>query len=195
MIIISSLFLGIRHTNYFAVCRRYLSKDIRISKKDSIAPFFRKFLLKIFTAESRFIMSYTIEDLFIGKIARMQRIFTDEEVKVCEKLTRDNSPVYNVEDDIWKHHYHQPIVPGLLAEGLINQVISEKLPGVACVLLQKELIFYLPVYVGDIITAELEIIDINMERNWVTQKVACFNQNGSEVIKGQVVVVILTNQN
>lgn len=140
-------------------------------------------------------MTYAIEDLFIGKIARMQRIFTDEEVKICEKLTRDNSPVYNLNEDIWKNYYDQPIVPGLLAEGLINQVISEKLPGVACLLLQKELIFYLPVYVGDIITAELEIIDINVERNWVTQKVTCMNQSGSEVIKGQVVIVIVTNQN
>lgn len=140
-------------------------------------------------------MTYAIEDLFIGKIARMQRIFTDEEVKICEKLTRDNSPVYNLNEDIWKNYYDQPIVPGLLAEGLINQVISEKLPGVACLLLQKELIFYLPVYVGDIITAELEIIDINVERNWVTQKVTCINQSGSEVIKGQVVIVIVTNQN
>jgi 3-hydroxybutyryl-CoA dehydratase len=140
-------------------------------------------------------MTYAIEDLFTGKIARMQRIFTDEEVKICEKLTRDNSPVYNLNEDIWKNYYDQPIVPGLLAEGLINQVISEKLPGVACLLLQKELIFYLPVYVGDIITAELEIIDINVERNWVTQKVTCMNQSGSEVIKGQVVIVIVTNQN
>ncbi|MGG3943098.1 hypothetical protein ABEV54_16865 [Peribacillus psychrosaccharolyticus] len=140
-------------------------------------------------------MTFAIEDLFIGKIARMQRIFTDEEVKICEKLTRDNSPVYNLNEDIWKNYYDQPIVPGLLAEGLINQVISEKLPGVACLLLQKELIFYLPVYVGDIITAELEIIDINVERNWVTQKVTCINQSGSEVIKGQVVIVIVTNQN
>ncbi|MEC2054183.1 hypothetical protein I6J18_04650 [Peribacillus psychrosaccharolyticus] len=140
-------------------------------------------------------MTFAIEDLFIGNIARMQRIFTDEEVKICEKLTRDNSPVYNLNEDIWKNYYDQPIVPGLLAEGLINQVISEKLPGVACLLLQKELIFYLPVYVGDIITAELEIIDINVERNWVTQKVTCINQSGSEVIKGQVVIVIVTNQN
>ena len=131
----------------------------------------------------------------MGKIARMQRIFTDEEVKICEKLTRDQSPVYNIDEDIWKNYFHQPIVPGLLVEGLINQVISEKLPGAACLLLQKELIFYLPVYVGDIITAELEIIDINMERNWVTQKVTCFNQSGSEVVKGQVVIVLLTNQN
>jgi len=53
----------------------------------------------------------------------------------------------------------------------------------------------LPVYVGDVITAELEIIDINMERNWHTQKVTCFNQSGNEVIKGQVVILILTNQN
>lgn len=140
-------------------------------------------------------MTFAIEDLFIGKIARMQRIFMDEEVKICEKLTRDNSPVYNLNEVIWKNYYDQPIVPGLLAEGLINQVISEKLPGVACLLLQKELIFYLPVYVGDIITAELEIIDINVERNWVTQKVTCINQSGSEVIKGQVVIVIVTNQN
>lgn len=140
-------------------------------------------------------MTYAIEDLFIGKIARMQRIFTDEEVKICEKLTKDHSPVYNLNEEIWKNYYDQPIVPGLLAEGLINQVISEKLPGVACLLLQKELIFYLPVYVGDIITAELEIIDINVERNWVTQKVTCMNQSGSEVIKGQVVIVIVTNQN
>lgn len=140
-------------------------------------------------------MTYAIEDLFIGKIARMQRIFTDEEVNICEKLTKDHSPVYNLNEDIWKNYYDQPVVPGLLAEGLINQVISEKLPGVACLLLQKEIIFYLPVYVGDIITAELEIIDINLERNWVTQKVTCMNQSGSEVIKGQVVIVIVFNQN
>jgi 3-hydroxybutyryl-CoA dehydratase len=83
----------------------------------------------------------------------------------------------------------------LLAEGLINQVISEKLPGSACLLLQKELVYYHPVHVGDVITAELAIIDINLERSWVTQKVTCFNQAGSEVIKGQVVILVLPNQN
>ncbi|WP_054711371.1 hypothetical protein [Bacillus sp. JCM 19041] len=72
-------------------------------------------------------------------------------------------------------------------------MVSEKLPGRACILLQKELLFYRPVHVGDLITAELEIIDIHAERNWVTQKVTCFNENGNEVIKGQIVLFVLTN--
>jgi 3-hydroxybutyryl-CoA dehydratase len=139
-------------------------------------------------------MSYTIKELFNGQIARLQRVFTDEDVRICSELTKDYSPIYHQNEEVWKGFFRQPIVPGLLTEGLITQVISEKLPGSDCILLQKELIFYHPVYIGDVITAELEIIDINIERNWVTQKVTCYNQDGNEVIKGQVVLFILTNE-
>ncbi|MFB4212416.1 MaoC family dehydratase N-terminal domain-containing protein [Shouchella sp. JSM 1781072] len=136
-------------------------------------------------------MTSLVADLFIGQIARLQRTFSDEDVRVCKELTNDYSPVYNSDQDVWKTYYNQPIVPGLLAEGLITQVVSEKLPGKACVLLQKELVFYRPVHVGDVITAELEIIDIHEERSWITQKVICSNDQGNEVIKGQIVILVL----
>ena len=139
-------------------------------------------------------MNLTINHLFIGQVARLQRSFTTLDVQICNELTGDFSPVYKEDEDVWKNNYHKPIVPGLLTEGLITQVISQKLPGSACVLLQKELIFYYPVHVGDEITAELEIIDINLNRNWVTQKVTCYNQSGKEVIKGQVVILVLPDQ-
>jgi len=135
----------------------------------------------------------TIEDFFIGQMARLQRKFTDEDVDKCKELTKDYSAVYNPDHDVWKSNYHQPIVPGLLAEGLINQVIYERLPGRASILLQKELVFYHPVFVGDSITAELEIMDINMDRNWISLKVTCFNQDLKEVIKGQVVICLLNS--
>ncbi|MFJ8266109.1 hypothetical protein [Peribacillus asahii] len=140
-------------------------------------------------------MVYTIEELFIGQIARLQRTFSETDVRACNELTKDYSPVYRPSEENWENYYHQPIVPGLLTEGLINQVISDKLPGSACILLQKELVFYHPVFVGDVITAELEIIDINIERNWVTQKVTCYNEAGNEVIKGQVVIFLVSNKN
>lgn len=139
-------------------------------------------------------MSYTITDLFIGQTARLQRIFTEEDVKKCNELTKDFNAIYQPIGNIWREHYSQPIVPGLLAEGLVTQVISDKLPGCACVLLQKEMVYYHPVHVGDAITAELSIIDINLERSWVTQKVTCFNQTGTEVIKGQVVIFVLSER-
>src|SRR3954453_16467392 len=134
-------------------------------------------------------MSLTNSELFIGQTARLQRVFTETDTQQCNELTKDFNQIY--QRSSWKKRYSQPIVPALLVEGLITQVISDKLPGCACVLLQKELIYYHPVHIGDAITAELLIIDINQERNWVTQKVICFNQNGTEVIKGQVVIFVL----
>ncbi|MBU8906062.1 MaoC/PaaZ C-terminal domain-containing protein [Desertibacillus haloalkaliphilus] len=139
-------------------------------------------------------MSITINDMFIGQVASHRRAFTETDVKLCNELTQDFSPVYHVNENVWKCYYEKPIVPGLLTEGLITQVISQKLPGSASILLQKELIYYHPVHVGDEITAELEVIDINEARNWVTQKVTCFNQQGNEVIKGQVVILVLETE-
>lgn len=139
-------------------------------------------------------MSFTASKLSIGQIARLQRVFTEEDVKQCNELTKDFNAIYQPNAEIWKVYYSQPIVPGLLVEGLVTQVISEKLPGSACILLQKEMVYYHPVHVGDVITAELSIIDINLERNWVTAKVICFNQTGIEVIKGQVVIFIVSER-
>ncbi|WP_165820819.1 MaoC/PaaZ C-terminal domain-containing protein [Pueribacillus theae] len=139
--------------------------------------------------------NYTLTDLFVGQVARIQRTFTEEDVHLCNTLTREFNSVYKREENVWKPHFDGPIVPGLLSEGLITEVISTKLPGTACVLLQKEIIFCHPIYIGDTISAELQVIDINHERNWITQKVSCYNQNGKEVVKGQVVVFLLPNEN
>ncbi|WP_338472650.1 hypothetical protein R4Z10_07920 [Niallia sp. XMNu-256] len=135
-------------------------------------------------------MSLPSYELFIGQSARLQRIFTEVDIKHCKELTKDYNPLYQQNDIALKNEDNRPIVPALLVEGLVSQVITDKLPGIACVLLQKELIYYHPVYIGDEITAELTIIDIDHDREWVTQKVKCINQNGTEVIKGQVVIYV-----
>lgn len=136
-------------------------------------------------------MSLTNTELFIGKTACLQRVFTEDDLQKCKELTKDNNLIYQGNVENWKKPFSHPIVPALLVEGLISQVITNKLPGCACVLVQKEMLYYHPVHVGDAITAELLIMDINHERDWITQKVTCFNQNGIEVIKGQVVIYVL----
>ncbi len=138
-------------------------------------------------------MNDTITDIFVGKMARLQRTFSEEDVRICNELTGDFNQVYGRNGETCNDYFRKPVVPGLLTEGLITQVISDKLPGGASVLLQKELIFSYPVHVGDVITAELEVININDERKWVTEKVTCYNQMGIEVVKGQVVILVLPN--
>jgi 3-hydroxybutyryl-CoA dehydratase len=135
-------------------------------------------------------MGITNSELFIGQSAHLQRIFTGEDLQQCMELTKDFNPIYQHHDIGLENGYSQVIIPALLVEGLVTQVITDKLPGCACVLLQKELVYYHPVYIGDEITAELTIVGINYDRDWVTQKVICFNQNGTEVIKGQIVIYV-----
>lgn len=131
--------------------------------------------------------------IFIGKISRLQRTFGEEDVRICNELTGDFNQVYGRNEEVWKDYFSKPVVPGILTEGLINQVISDKLPGGPCILLQKELIFTHPVHIGDVITAELEVIDTNEKYGWVTEKVTCYNQASIEVVKGQVVICVLSN--
>lgn len=136
-------------------------------------------------------MSIANSELSIGQTARLQRTFTVEDLDISNQLTKDCNPIYQRHKECWKKYFAQPIIPALLVEGLISQVITEKLPGGACLLVQKEMVYYHPVHVGDVITAELTVIDINYERDWVTQKVICTNQNGTEVLKGQLVIFVL----
>ena len=139
-------------------------------------------------------MGLMISDMRLGQIARLKRTFNESDVEQCSALTKDYSPIYQQEKKEWKNQFNRPVVPGLLTEGLINQAISEKLPGRACILLQKELVFYHPVYIGDTVTAELEVIDINVDRNWVTQKIICYNESGTEIIKGQLLLLVIANE-
>ncbi|MBD7936601.1 MULTISPECIES: hypothetical protein [Cytobacillus] len=127
----------------------------------------------------------------IGDSATIARKFTEEDILSCQELTKDYSPVYQVQNEKWDEPFDQPIVPALLVEGLIHQVVSEKLPGCPCVLLQKELLFYDPVYRDEKITVKLDLLDCHSERHWLTMKVSCLNENNHEVIRGQLVVQLL----
>lgn len=105
-------------------------------------------------------MKAAITELCIGQTASQAKVFTNADVERYSELTSDFNEVYDRNAEIWKKHYKRAVVPGLLVEGLLNQVISTQLPGGPCVMLQKELVFLHPVHVGDKITVELEIIDI-----------------------------------
>lgn len=55
-------------------------------------------------------MSLTITDLFIGHIASMQRTFNESDVKLCNELTKDYSPIYQVNKEAWKSNFSKPVV-------------------------------------------------------------------------------------
>ncbi|MFC9598223.1 MaoC/PaaZ C-terminal domain-containing protein [Peribacillus butanolivorans] len=130
-----------------------------------------------------------VDCYFIGQIARVQRTFTEDDVKRWSLLTQDFNDVYDPE--LFSKDFGRPLVPGILSEGLLTEAISKELPGGPCVIIQKELVFIHPVQIDNTITAEVEIIDVNVQRNWITIKVRCRNELRIDVIQGKIILKLL----
>jgi 3-hydroxybutyryl-CoA dehydratase len=131
-----------------------------------------------------------LSGLYLGQSATISRTFTKEDMMKCADLTNDFNPIYFSEEFVVDTRFKNPIVQGILTEGLIISAISNHLPGPGCVLLQKELVFLAPVYCGDEINAYIEVIDIDRDRNWITERVICKNQSSQEVVRGQVLLLV-----
>lgn len=136
----------------------------------------------------------SLRDVHLGESKTLQRVFTQEEVKQCAALTGDSNPLYLDETFAAATRYRRTIVQALLTEGLITALINQYIPGPGALLLEKELVFPFPVFVGETITARVEVIDIDHERHWLTQKVICHNPHGQEVIRGQIVLHVQNGQ-
>lgn len=131
-----------------------------------------------------------LSGLYLGQSVQISRVFTNEDTVKCAELTDDFNPIYFSDEFVSDTRFKKPLVQGILTEGLIISAISKYLPGPGCVLLQKELVFLSPVFLGDEITAYIEVIDIDRDRNWITERVICTNQNNEEVLRGQVLLLV-----
>jgi 3-hydroxybutyryl-CoA dehydratase len=72
----------------------------------------------------------------------------------------------------------------MLTAGFISAIIANQLPGPGTIYLKQELSFLAPVHIGDTITARVEIIELNTEKNRVRLKTTCSNQDGVMVLDG-----------
>ncbi|MFO7263863.1 MAG: MaoC family dehydratase [Bacillota bacterium] len=127
---------------------------------------------------------------YLGQTAEMSRVFTWEDVEACARLTGDNNPMYFDRAYVARTKLKRPVVQALLTEGLVTALLNGQLPGPGALLLEKEFVFRHPVHVGDKITARVQVIDIDPQRHWITEKVVCTNQHQQEVLRGQVVLLV-----
>lgn len=64
-----------------------------------------------------------------------------------------------------------------------------QLPGPGAIYLGQQVKFISPVYIGDTVSAEVEVMELNIEKNRVKLKTTCTNQDGKVVISGEALVM------
>lgn len=126
----------------------------------------------------------TVHDMKIGDSAEFSKTVTETDIYVLAGITGDFNPAHVDEQYAKTTHFKKRIAHGMLSAGFISTVLGTKLPGCGAVYMKQDLKFLAPVYIGDTITARAEVIDINVEKNRVTMKTTCTNQEKTLVLDG-----------
>lgn len=134
-------------------------------------------------------MTETASYLQIGQKAQFQKQLTDEDVFNFATASGDNNPVH-LDDIAGKNSiFGQRVVHGLLVSGLISAVIANKLPGKGSIYLGQDLKFTKPTFIGDTVTATVEVIAVDTEKHRIRLKTTCTNQFGDVLITGEALVL------
>jgi hypothetical protein len=85
--------------------------------------------------------------------------------------------------------FKEPIAPGIWTAGLVSAVIGTRLPGPGAIYLSQDLKFLKPVKAGDSISARVEVLEIDREKNRIRLRTVCTNQRAEEVLTGEALVM------
>lgn len=126
----------------------------------------------------------------LGQRASFTKTLTEADVSAFAGLVGDFDPLHVDAEYARKSRFGRRTVHGLLAAGLISAVLHNRLPGLGALYLNQQLEFLAPIFIGDTITAEVEVVAWQPEKHLITLKTNCVNQHARQVIAGQAVLMI-----
>ena len=130
----------------------------------------------------------SIDRLNVGDTAQFAKTVTETDIYLYAGITGDFNPAHVNEAYAKNTFFKTRIAHGMLTAGFISAIIANQLPGPGTIYLKQDLSFLAPVRIGDTITAQVEIIELNADKNRATLKTTCENQDGVLVLTGQGLV-------
>jgi len=130
----------------------------------------------------------TIAELKIGDFAEHAKTISEGDVYLFAGITGDMNPAHINAQEAARGMFKERIAHGMLSAGLVSAVLGMQIPGPGTIYLAQTLKFTAPVKFGDTITARAEVTERNVERNRITLKTTCTNQDGKVVLEGEATV-------
>jgi 3-hydroxybutyryl-CoA dehydratase len=128
-------------------------------------------------------------NITIGQSAEMTRTISDDDVKTFADISGDHNPVHLDDAYAAETIFGRRIAHGSLTSALISAVLGQQLPGHGTIYLSQTCQFKRPIYIGDTITARVEVINFRADKRITTLKTDVTNQDGKLVITGEAVVI------
>jgi 3-hydroxybutyryl-CoA dehydratase len=127
--------------------------------------------------------------LSIGVRASRTKTISDEDVRDFARASGDTNPVHLDDAYAAGTRFGRRIAHGMLTASIISAVLGNDLPGHGTIYLGQDLKFRAPVFVGDTVTAIVELVKFREDKRIATFQTTVTNQDGVVVVEGEAVVI------
>lgn len=130
----------------------------------------------------------------IGETSQFTKTITESDVSTYAGLVGDFNPLFVDAEYARKSRYGRRTAPAMLVAGLIGTVLHNHLPGPCSTELSQRIECLTPVFIGDTVTARVEVIAWQPEKRLLTLQTECYNQDRQQVITGQAVFMVVQEE-
>lgn len=130
--------------------------------------------------------TYTIDTLSIGLSHQFAVTITREMMSGFLAITGDNNPMHVDASYAQNNGMRQEVVYGMLTASFYSTLVGVYLPGKLALLHSVDTQFLKPVFVGDTLTVQGEVVEVNPVFKQVLLKAVIINQKGEKVSRAKI---------
>jgi acyl dehydratase len=121
----------------------------------------------------------------VGQKARRSKTVTARDVDLYAEITGDRNPLHFDAAFAAGTRFGRLVAQGGITSGMLNALVAMDLPGPGTVFMSQSLKYLAPTYLGDTLTAEVEVLAVKPDKPVCQLKATITNQDGTVVLEGE----------
>ena len=123
--------------------------------------------------------------LRIGQTATRTKTILDADLRAYAEITGDYNPLHFDDEFAAATRFGRRVAQGGITAGLLNALVAMDLPGPGTVFMSQSLTYTAPAYVGDTLTARVEVVSLKPDKPVCQLKFEITNQDGTALLEAE----------
>ena len=125
------------------------------------------------------------QSLTPGQRARRTKTVTSRDVELYAEITGDRNPLHFDAGFAARTRFGRLVAQGGITAGMLNALVAMDLPGPGTVFMSQALRYLAPTYLGDTLTAEVEVLSVKPDKPVCQLRATITNQDGTVVLEAE----------
>jgi len=123
--------------------------------------------------------------LHVGQSAIRTKTVMEADLRAYGEITGDYNPLHFDDAFAARTRFGRRVAQGGITAGMLNALVAMDLPGPGTVFMSQTLTYHAPAYVGDTLTARVEVLSLKPDKPVCQLGFVVTNQDGKVLLEAQ----------